>query len=392
MKKILFVIPSLTAGGAERSLINLLCEMPRDKYEIDLLLFKMKGAFLSQVPSNVNIIDQPYKLKKIYGPAKNGGVYGAIKIVSNVISKIVKRGMGNQKAFLWKHFYNHIIDKMEKEYDVAVGYLGGESTYYVVDKVNAVRKIHWIHSDYNMNGMPKWFDKDMFKKLDAIVTISEECLSIVKKEFPEHAYKCYFVPNITSSSTIEKLSNMYEPMEYEGKKNIFLSVGRLSKEKGFDIAVDAASILKETELDFYWFIIGDGKLKKELKNQIEKYGLEENVFLLGIKENPYPYIKNCNVFVQPSRYEGKSVAIDEAKILNKVIVATHYNTVADQITNDIDGVVVDIDSKSLANGLIELSNNEDKMKNIMNNLSKNEYGNQHEIKKCIDVIEGNILN
>ena len=148
MKKILFVIPTLRDGGAERSLVNLLCELPKDVYEIDLLLFKMQGTFLPQVPKNVNILEQPTILKKLYGPIRKAGIYMPVKVVGNVLARIIKSGMGEQKAFVWEYFYKNVIDGLDKEYDVAIGYLGGETTYYIVDKVKAKRRIHWVHNDY----------------------------------------------------------------------------------------------------------------------------------------------------------------------------------------------------------------------------------------------------
>ena len=168
MKKILFVIPTLRDGGAERSLVNLLTELPPEKYDIDLLLFKMQGTFLSQIPQNVHIIKQPPILKKLYGSVKEAGIYMPVKVFGNVISKILKNGMGEQKAFLWEYFYKKVIDGIDKEYDVAVGYLGGESTYYIVDKVKAKRKIHWVHNDYRTSGMPKKYDLKLFPRVDAM--------------------------------------------------------------------------------------------------------------------------------------------------------------------------------------------------------------------------------
>ena len=134
MKKILFVMPTLRDGGAERSLVNLLTELPEDKYEIDLLLLKKQGTFLAQVPAYVNILEQPPVLKKLYGPVRKAGIYMPVKVFGNLLARIVKSGMGNQKAFMWEYFYKPVIDGLDKEYDVAVGYLGGESTYYLLTK------------------------------------------------------------------------------------------------------------------------------------------------------------------------------------------------------------------------------------------------------------------
>jgi glycosyltransferase involved in cell wall biosynthesis len=351
VKKILFVIPTLRDGGAERSLVNLLTELPPEKYDIDLLLFKMQGTFLSQIPQNVHIIKQPPILKKLYGSVKEAGIYMPVKVFGNVISKILKNGMGEQKAFLWEYFYKKVIDGIDKEYDVAVGYLGGESTYYIVDKVKAKRKIHWVHNDYRTSGMPKKYDLKLFPRVDAIVT-------------------------------------EFKPKEYIGVENVLLSVGRLSEQKGFDMAISAASKLKKQQINFKWFIIGSGPLESKLKNQIKKEKVEDYVVLIGTKENPYPYIKNCDLFVQPSRYEGKSVVIDEAKILAKPIVATAYPTVRDQIRNANEGVIVELSVDGIYKGLKEMVFDKTKQKEISNYLENHEYGNQTEIKKYIKLIEG----
>lgn len=388
MKKILFVIPTLRDGGAERSLVNLLTELPPEKYDIDLLLFKMQGTFLSQIPQNVHIIKQPPILKKLYGSVKEVGIYMPVKVFGNVISKILKNGMGEQKAFLWEYFYKKVIDGIDKEYDVAVGYLGGESTYYIVDKVKAKRKIHWVHNDYRTSGMPKKYDLKLFPRVDAIVTISDECLEILKEEFPIFKDKMICIENITSSVVINNRATEFKPKEYIGVENVLLSVGRLSEQKGFDMAISAASKLKKQQINFKWFIIGSGPLESKLKNQIKKEKVEDYVVLIGTKENPYPYIKNCDLFVQPSRYEGKSVVIDEAKILAKPIVATAYPTVRDQIRNANEGVIVELSVDGIYKGLKEMVFDKTKQKEISNYLENHEYGNQTEIKKYIKLIEG----
>lgn len=387
MKKILFVIPTLRDGGAERSLVNLLTELPEDKYEIDLLLLKNQGTFLSQVPAYVNILEQPPVLKKLYGPVRKAGIYMPVKVFGNLLARIVKSGMGNQKAFMWEYFYKPVIDGLDKEYDVAVGYLGGESTYYIVDKVNAKRKIHWVHNDYRTSGMPKKYDLKLFPKVDAVVTISEECLEILKEEFPQFQDKFYCIENITSSAVIKARAKEFIPEEYKGYENILLSVGRLSEQKGFDMAISAASKLKKKGIKFKWFIIGSGPLKDKLNDQIEKENVKDYVELLGTKSNPYPYIKNCDIFVQSSRYEGKSVVLDEAKILAKPIIVTSYPTVGDQIVDGKEGVIVDMTSGKIADGIEKLIKNKEKRVFLSNYLAAYEYGNQDAVKKYITLFD-----
>ena len=161
-------------------------------------------------------------------------------------------------------------------------------------------------------------------------------------------------------------------------------MGRLSTEKGFDLAIQAANILKEKEYAFIWYIIGSGMEENNLREMIKKYHVEEYVKLLGIRENPYPYIKNCNIFVQPSRFEGKSVVLDEAKILAKPILATNYPTVRDQLT-DKEGIIVNLTARDIAEGILNLTETE--QKKYSDYLSTREYGNQDEIEKYYKIFE-----
>jgi len=388
VKKILFVIPTLGGGGAERSLVNLLNELPVDKFDIDLLLFKKTGIFLEQVPSNVKIFEQPPALKGLYAPIKEAGVYFLRKIIGSVCSRVFERGMCAQKAFRWRHFYCKKIERLEKEYDVAIGYLGGESTDYVLDKVNAKKKIHWVHNDYRKFGMSKKYDIDVFRRVNAVVTISDECLNILEEEFPQYTDKLYCIPNITSSKVIRKRAEDFFPKEYEGISNILLSVGRLSEQKGFDLAISAAKTMKSEGLDFKWFIIGEGSLRRKLEEQIKKDRVADRIILLGLQENPYPYIKNCDIFVQPSRFEGKSVVLDEAKILAKPIVATAYPTVRDQITSANEGIIAELSADGLARTLEHILKDEELVIPIQNYLKSHEYGNSVEIKKYIALFGG----
>lgn len=387
MKKLLFVIPSLRDGGAERSLVNLLSELSPKQYDIDLLLFKKGGTFYNQVPEYVHILEQPPILQRLYAPVRKAGKYMPIKVLANGLSKIVKKGMGEQKAFVWEYFYKYCIDGLDKEYDVAIGYLGGESTYYIVDKVKAKKRVHWVHNDYRTSGMPKKYDMKLFSKVDNIVTISDECLSILQEEFPVYTTKCSCIANITSSVVILNRANEFFPQEYDKCDNVILSIGRLSEQKGFDMAIDAAMELKNKGIKFKWFIVGSGPLEEKLQERIEKNKVGDYVFLLGTRINPYPYIKNCKILAQTSRYEGKSVVVDEAKILGKPILATSYPTVKDQISDGTEGIIVSMDSKGIADGIERLLVDDKLREKIEINLKSKDYGNQNEVKKYIELFE-----
>ena len=387
MKRILFVMMSLQSGGAEKSLVNLLNEMNPQKYEIDLLLFRKTGTFLSQVPSYVPICNIPAEINKLYGNMSQAGNLLGTKIIGTLAAKVHESTPGARAGYRWEHYYTKKIPMLTKQYDVAFAYITGETMFYTVEKVQANRKICFVHNDYKTANHPKKYDYRYFEKLDGIASISKLCCDVLEEEFPEFSDKIWCIENITSSAVIKKRAVEFVPKEITGTNNI-LSVGRLMSQKGFDWAISAASILKKRNMDFHWYIVGDGELRKDLENQIENEGLQSEFTILGIKENPYPYIKACTIFAQTSRYEGKSVVLDEAKILAKPIVVTNYATVNDQIIDRREGIVVDMTPEGIANGIAELLGNKQLRKSLENYLSLHEYGNQREIEKYYKYIEG----
>lgn len=377
---------TLYNGGAEKSLVNFLNELPEDKYEIDLLLFKREGMFLKQVPEFVTVLETPEKVKKLYGNLKGAGILMPVKLLGTAVSKIMSKNFREQKSIRWKYFYEPNIPKLQKHYDVAMAYISGEILYYLDEKVEADRKIVWIHNDYKAAKHPRKYDYPHLKNMDYIVSISDMCVNILKDEFPEFADKIGYLPNITSSTVINNRAEEFYPVEFEKDCFNILSIGRLSEQKGFDMAIEAVGKLKDINKKFKWYIIGNGELKDELLSQIDKAGLQENVVLLGTRDNPYPYIKNCSLFVQPSRYEGKSVVLDEAKILRVPIMATNYPTVGDQLINGTEGIIVDMSSEGIAQGIRDVLDGKNDMTECVNYLSSRDYGNQNEIKLYYEVI------
>lgn len=387
MKKVLFVMQSLYNGGAEKSLVNLLNEMPDEIFHIDLLLFKKEGMFLAQVPSSVNILDTPLLLKELFGPVGEAHRMLFYKVGGTLLAKVRKKEGSERAAWRWKNVYEKVLPKLPGHYDVAIAYISGEVMYYVADKVNAKKKIVWIHNDYREAKHPREFDKRYLQQMDGIVSISERCVDILKEEFPELVDRMYCIENITSSVVTRKRASEFVPIEYSNQTSSVLSVGRLMEQKGFDMAVDAAKILKGKKYKFRWFVIGNGELERKLKDKIKENNVEDCFILIGAKENPYPYIKNCTVFAQTSRWEGKSVVLDEAKILCKPIVVTDYPTVHDQIEDGKEGMIVGMNAESIADGIQKMLGNKTLRKKYSEYLKAHEYGNQDEIQKYIDLIE-----
>lgn len=387
MKKILFVMHNLGYGGAERSLVNLLQELPEEKYEIDLLLFQKKGAFLSQLPSYVKVLDTPEALNGLYAPVSKAGRYCAVKLFGTAYARLVKKTKKSRTALRWRYFYAKTVPMLPKHYDVAIAYVGSEILYYVQDKVKADRKLAWIHNDYCTAGYSKADDTPYFEKIHGIVSVSEECVDVLRREFPEYASKIHCIENITSSAWVRKQAELFLPEEYACSRYNFLSVGRLWPQKGFDMAIEAAAILKRQGIDFRWYILGEGFLRESLQKQICAEGLEEMVFLAGTRNNPYPYMKHCSLLVQSSRYEGKSVVLDEAKILGVPIVVTAYPTVADQIVSGKEGLVTEMSAEGIAAGIGEMLSCSERRESIRTYLQSREYGNQAEVEKYMELLD-----
>ena len=386
MKNILFVIYSMGYGGAERSLLNLLQELPENRYHIDVLVFRPEGDFIQQLPKWVNLLDTPTAVKGLCAPVQNAGKYAFAKIMGTAVSKLVRKGKKAQAAYRWHHCYKYKIKKLPGHYDTAVAYVGGEVMYYVHDFVDADRKLVWIHNDYRTAGYSKEDDAPYFVDMDAIVSVSKECVSVLKEEFPEHEKKIHYIENITSSTVVKKQAELFVPQEYHNDTCNILTVGRLMPQKGYDLAIDAAAILRARGLDFHWYALGAGVLKEKLEKQIATCHVEDCFHLVGTRNNPYPYIKNCTVMVQSSRYEGKSVVLDEAKILGARIVVTAYPTAQDQIVDEKEGIITEMTPEGIAGGICEMLENQLLQEEIRDYLQAHEYGNQAEVSKYIDLL------
>lgn len=390
MKKVLFVMYALNNGGAERSLVNLLTEIDSNKYEIDLLLFAKEGMFLSQVPNYVNIVQGPEVLEKLYTQKKSDGnvAIKLYKYVVTALSHICEKGLQAQNAFRWIKFYSKITPKLQKKYDLAIAYISRDIMYYVDEKVNAIKKMVFVHNDYRAAQHPKKYDKEYFKRMDALITISDTCTEVLKEEFPDLGSKIYNLPNIVSSSAIRKRALEKKADEFSGCDGVkIVSVGRLNVQKGFDLAIDAAVLLKKRGLKFKWLIVGNGELMSELNNQIEKNQVENEIVLIGARENPYIYMSSADIVAQTSRWEGKSVVLDEAKIIGTPIVTTNYPTAKDQIVEEKEGVVVDITAKAIADGIERLAHDSILKEDIHKYLMNHEYGNVEEMKKYYTVFD-----
>ena len=388
-KSLLFILPSLAGGGAEKSLVTLLSLIDYSRYDVDLFLFRREGLFLPNVPEEVNIIDGGEGYSLFDGEAsayikkcvKNLRFFDSLNRL--VYSRAVAKG--DRKA-IWSSL-KKALPRIKKHYDVAVGYLEGNANYYCVDCVDADIKIGYVHNDYSKLGFDEDFDRPFFERLDKLVSVSPECSDVLKKTFPKMAERIFTVENISSPEALRQLA-VGAPAEYTGvDSRILLTVGRFSPQKGYDTAVDAAKILKDNGVEFKWFAIGKGELKSAIEEKINRYGLQEDFILLGEKSNPYPYINNCDIYVQPSNFEGKSIAIDEAKAFSKPIVATKFSTVFDQLSDGETALLAEIDAADVAKRITQLINDDALCKRLSDTLARTHKGNEEELEKFYALLE-----
>lgn len=389
-KDILFVMNNLNVGGAEKALVSLLQVFDFTKYNVDLLLFKKEGLFLKQVPEQVTILQEPENWKYFDMPFTQVLKENFLSFKWQVIIQRVRYKIDTGKtknATVTEQFgWNKIartIKPLKKKYDCAIGFLEKNPNYFVVDKVSSNTKIGFIHNDYNALKLHKWIDEPYFSKMSAVATVSDECVNVLKKEFPEHADIFKYIPNIVSGSLVKSMSKNNITL----RKNALISVGRLEAQKGFDIAVEAAKILKSKGVNFHWYILGEGSERKNLEALINRYELTSCFSLMGLTENPYPYIKHGEIFVQPSRFEGKSIAVDEAKILGKPILLTNFTTAKDQIENGVNGMIVDMTPQGVAAGIMKYLNDTEYTEKITLSLRSRNWGTEDEVMKFYKLME-----
>lgn len=391
-KKVLFVMNNLHCGGAEKALISLLETFNYDVYDVDVMLFQHEGLFMSSLSKRVRLLEEPgnyryfdmsMKQALLDSVKKRDFVSGWNRLRSTIVFRMEKNKARAEQR-VWKYIAP-CLPQLETHYDVAIGFLEKTPIYYCIDNVKATTKIGFIHNDYDKLGMDASLDKAYFDQLTYIATVSAQCKVVLQERFPQHRDKIKCIHNIVSPSIIHTLSLTSEFFTNEGAivsdEVSLISVGRLTTQKGFDIAIEACKTIVEQGYNLKWYIIGEGEDRDELTALIERYGLQEHFILLGIKSNPYPYMKRAHIYVQPSRFEGKSIAIDEAKILQKPIVVTNFSTVGDQIVHEQNGLIAQMNHADLAAQIVRLIHDERLRKRLVKNLAAERLGTESEINK-----------
>ena len=287
---------------------------------------------------------------------------------------------------MWKYALP-FLPKLDKEYDVAISYLWPH--YFVAKKVKAKRKIAWIHTDYSTIETDIDMDLKMWNKFDYIMAVSEECKNAFLKKYPSLKEKIRVMENITSPEFIRKMAE--EDIEEDIKKDDsfkLVSVARFSHAKGIDNAVKALKLLHDRGLtNIKWYVVGYGGDEEMIRKIIRENNLEDSFILLGKKINPYPYMKMCDLYMQPSRYEGKAVTVVEAQILAKPVLITNYPTAHSQVVDRVDGEICELSIEGIANGIEKFYRDRELLERYRSNCEDRNYENKEELKKLYKVFE-----
>lgn len=397
--RIFIAMHYMEIGGAETALVGLLNALEHARVDVDLFLYDHRGEMMQFIPEWVNLLPQIPKYSVLERP----------------IVELVKRGFwGIAVTRLWAKFLsqkvykrsgsklenNGGLDKMSKcttpllpkinqsvTYNLAISFLTPHRI--VAEKVKAKKKIAWIHTDYTRVWVDAEEELKVWQKYDYVASISSDVTNTFLQVFPSLSQRIVEIENILSPAFVRKraeLQNVDKEIRQEGAITL-LSVGRFSDAKNYDnVPYICKYLIDKAQQNIKWYIIGYGGDEPLIRQKIKEAGMEEHVILLGKRSNPYPYIKACDIYVQPSRYEGKSVTVREAQMLCKPVVVTNYPTAPSQIRSGIDGVIVPMDNEGCAHSLAEVICDKPLQERIITYLKTHDYGNESEVEKIYTLI------
>lgn len=397
--RIFIAMHYMEIGGAETALVGLLNGLDPARVDVDLFLYDHRGEMMQFIPEWINLLPQIPKYSVLERPIVElvkRGFWGiaAGRLWAKYISKVAYKRSGSKLE------NNGGLDKMSKctapllprinqsvTYDLAISFLTPHRI--VAEKVKAKKKIAWIHTDYTRVWVDAEDELKVWQKYDYVASISGDVTNTFLQVFPSLAPKIVEIENILSPAFVRKRTELEDTdKEFRQTDNIsLLSIGRYSEQKNYDNVPDICKhLINETKLNIKWYIIGYGGDEALIRQKIKEAGMEEHVILLGKRSNPYPYIKACDIYVQPSRYEGKSVTVREAQMLCKPVVVTNYPTAPSQIRSGIDGVIVPMDNEGCAHGLAEVICDKPLQERIIAHLKTHDYGNESEVEKIYTLI------
>lgn len=350
-KHILFIIDSLGCGGAEKSLVSLLPLLDYRRFEVDLLINSTGGVFERYIPKEINRIKLPGlgKIRSLW--------LRMCQIIFSLLLRVFPSRHGAELRWL---SMSSAYPRLMRKYDVAVAYQQGFPTYYLAEKVSAGKKYAWVNVDLKAAGYNPDFNRSFYDKITGVISVSD-CLSEVLSEAGYFdSCKSRVIYDILNVNLISRMSQeTADKMTVSDDMRLrIVTVGRMVAQKNYALAVETARVLKERGLYFCWYFIGDGNERGMVEDMISEYGLQNCIKLVGMTPNPYPYMANCDIYVQTSSFEGFGLTLCEARILNKPVVSTNFSVVYNQIRDGENGLIAEMTAESIADKIMLLVENE----------------------------------
>ncbi|HQH25933.1 MAG TPA: glycosyltransferase [Oligoflexia bacterium] len=364
-RRILFVMESLRIGGAEKSLVTILSRLSQEpEWEIELLLFQPSGDFISYLPRNVRLLRLPEAAMRMFGDPKLlfddllfflrcGQPHLAFARLAYFVCLAWHKCILRREYIGWR-WIRKAMSQLPGRYDTAISFLEKKTAYFVIERVNAAKKIVWIHIDYRHIEYDAKLDQWAFALADKLVAVSAACRERLLELFHLPPEKVCVIPNMVDRALIRSMSLESTAISPVEGRLVLATVARLTAQKGIDIAVDACAALKRSGVSVLWLVVGDGEEYLPLQRKIAACGLSGDMLLLGAKSNPYPYMRLADIYVQPSRFEGFGITIAEAKALEKPIIAADIPAFHELLQNRQNALLVPLDGASIAEAIQEL--------------------------------------
>ena len=369
MKKVLFVINTLGQAGAEKALLELMKHFSPDEYEVSLYVLLGQGELIHDLPRYVKVLNKDYS-------------------DASVLSCALADGLRRKKLGIDKLLWRVMSDSAwypDEHYDLAVAYIEGGATYYVHDHVRADKKMTFLHVDYRQAGYTRQLDQDCYIDYDKIFTVSSEVSRSFLSVYPECKGKTEVFHNLIDQEEIRRKAMLPGGFSdiYDGFR--ILTVGRLTSQKAYEIAVDAMYKVKNAGVRARWYVLGEGELRNSLQAQIDGLGLQDDFILLGTAANPYPYYRQCDLYVHATRFEGKSLAIQEAKTLGCAVLVSNCSGNREQVTDGVDGAMCALSAEAVSQKIIDLLSDNEKRHQYGERAAVSRINNDVDIRKVFEL-------
>lgn len=398
MKKLLFVINTLGQAGAETALLNLLRQIDPKQYEVSLYVLMGQGEMVSELPGYVKLLNNTFCESPVLSAE------GRRLMVRRVLAAAFRRGtVFKLLPYLLRSFFEMAlkrqiqVDKLlwrllsdggqhfKLRYDLAVAYLEGGSAYYVADHVRAGRKAAFIHVDYGQAGYNRKLDRDCYLKFDRVFAVSDEVKSSFDKVYPECAERSFVFHNLLDVEEIRRKAAMQGGFEDNFQGIRILTVGRLTTQKAYDVAMEAMSLLKRKGERVRWYVLGEGNQRSFLEEKRKKLGLEKDFLLPGAVKNPYPYFNQADIYVHATRFEGKSIAIQEAQVLEKPILVSDCSGNREQVTPEVDGLLCELTPEGICEGILRLIHDPELRSRLGRKAGERSFGDREGLEKLLEL-------